>query len=224
MLQQTIDSLGLSLLAIGKGVGILIPLLLAALLLIALGFFFGGVLGRLVHELLKAVKLDLLLERVGLKTALEKLGFKVHGPAFFAELTRWGVIVAFLSTAFSMLGLTGVSAFIGSVFSFIPLVVTAGLILIVTALLADFLKNIVTASAKTTSLGNFQMIGLLTKSVVWVFGVVITLQVIGFPTELFQMVIMGVVFALSLAFGLAFGLGGRDVAGKILENIYNKTK
>ena len=57
---------------------------------------------------------------------------------------------------------------------------------------------------------------------VWAFGIVVAVNQIGIAQTLVNTLFMGLVGALALAAGLAFGLGGRDTAGQIVDNWYRR--
>jgi hypothetical protein len=218
---SSLESLGSSLVGVGLGLLSIIPVLFIAVLIAVIGFFIANVLGKLVFELVKTLKLDTFFTKLGMKDALGKLGVHLDSATFLSQSVKWLVVVSFLITSFNLMGLTQITRFLGSVLGFIPQVITAGVILIITSVAAEFIRKIISSSAKVAEFGASGFAGSIAKGATWVFGIIIVLQVLGLPTSMFQIVITGIVAGLSLAFGLAFGLGGRDVASKILDKTYN---
>lgn len=217
---DTVNSLGSALVAVGQSVLAIIPTVIVALLVLIIGIFVANVLGRLVSELAHALRLDALFTKTGLREAFKKGGISLNAANFVGGFVRWVVILAFLVTTLEILGLTQVTNFLTNILGYVPELISAALIIVVTAVVADFLKNLVAGSTRAASLGGAELSGTVIKSTVWVFGAVVALQELGLPTTLFQIVITGVIAGLALAFGLAFGLGGREVASKILEKKY----
>lgn len=220
MLQDSVISLGDSVTSLGLGFAALLPKIVLAVVLFVVGFVVAGILSKLVAELVRMLKVDKVLGNTGIKSALDRAGVSLNSGVFLGEMIRWFVILAFLVSSLEILGLSRVTYFLSQVLAYIPTFVSAGLIIVVTAVVAEFVKKIITSSAQAASFAGSAPAGKLVKATVWVFGVVMALQVIGVPTQLFNTVITGVVAALSLAFGLAFGLGGRDVAAQILAKTY----
>ena len=54
----------------------------------------------------------------------------------------------------------------------------------------------------------------------WLFAVLVAINQLGIAADLINILFIGFVAALSLAFGLAFGLGGRDVAAQVTQDFY----
>ena len=69
-------------------------------------------------------------------------------------------------------------------------------------------------------LGNPNTLATITRVAIWAFAIVIAANQVGVASTLVNTLFMGTVGALALAFGLAFGLGGRDTAGKIVQGWY----
>jgi hypothetical protein len=59
----------------------------------------------------------------------------------------------------------------------------------------------------------------VTRVAVWGFAIVVAVTQLGIATTLINSLVIGIIGALSLAFGLAFGLGGRDRAARMLDTM-----
>lgn len=199
-----------------------LPELIAALIIIVLGFVIGGILGQAVRKLFKATKLDKALDKAGIDTLTKRAGYNFRPARFAGELVKWFVILAFAIVALNVLGLTAVTQFMSEVLAYLPKVLAAALILFVGLIAANALKSIVEAavrSAKTISSDKAEMLGSVAYYAVVVFAALAALNQMAIAPELIQILFTGIVAAASLAFGLAFGLGGRNTAARYLEGM-----
>ena len=203
-----------------NGVISFVPTLIVAILVILLGWIVAVALAKVVEQVVKSIKLDKVLTSAGLDTVVAKTGFKLDSGAFLGSLVKWFTVVVFLITTFDILGLTQVNNFLsGVVVAYIPQVIAAVLILLIAVVIADALQRTVVASARAADLSAANFLGSITKWSIWIFAVLAALVQLGIGSIFIQTLFTGVVVALSIAFGLAFGLGGRDAAAQAIEKM-----
>src|SRR5439155_869990 len=104
------------------------------------------------------------------------------------------------------------------VLAFIPNLLVAAAILAVFGWLAGFVRNLVTGALQST-MPNANTIGVLAYAATFGFGLIAAATQIGVATALIDILFAGVVAGLALAFGLAFGLGGRDEAAQVWHQL-----
>ncbi|MFC1802300.1 hypothetical protein ACFLY7_02565 [Patescibacteria group bacterium] len=195
-----------------------VPNLVIAVVIFVAGWIFGALLGRVVSQVINSLKVDNALRGAGLDAVLSKAGFRLNSGMFVGMLVKWFVIIAFLIAAFDVLGLTQVNNFLQQVvLLYLPQVIVAVLILLVAALIAEAMQSIVVGSAKAAEIKSAYFLGSVTRWSIWIFAILMALYQLGVATAFVQTLFMGFVASVSLAAGLAFGLGGRDVAAKHLE-------
>jgi len=208
-----------SLLALWGSVAVFLPKLIAALVVFLVGWLIAVLIGKLVWHIIRLVQLDKGLESIGFKKLWERSGFKLNSPFFFYELVKWFFIVVFLMAATDILGLTQVTQFLGTVVAYLPNVFVAALVMLIGALVAKFLEGVVRGSVKAAQLVSANFLGSLTKWAVLIFSLLIALDQLSVAGEIIRIIVMGVVAAGSLALGLAFGLGGRDHADRMIDEL-----
>jgi hypothetical protein len=93
------------------------------------------------------------------------------------------------------------------------------LILIAAGLVADAMKSIVLSSAMSAEIASAGFLATVTKAVIWVFAILVALSQLGIASGFIQTIFTGLVVALSLGLGLAFGLGGQESAGRVIEKL-----
>jgi len=130
-------------------------------------------------------------------------------------LVKWYVRLVFVVMAANAVGLTAVSGIVNQILGFIPNLLVALLIIGVFSWLASTAKDLVKGAVESAGLPNSNALGTLTFVTVLAFGIVAAANQIGVAATLINTLFMGVVGALALAFGLAFGLGGREQAAQI---------
>lgn len=196
-----------------------LPTLLAALIVFIIGWLIAIFLGKVANRIIKTIKLDLLLAKLGFRKALAKAKLKLNSGKFFDELVKWFFIIVFLMTAVDILGLTEVTLFLKTILFYIPNVIIAAIVLLAAVIVANFMQRVVKASADAAGLSSSGAVGSIAKWAIMIFGFVIALTQLGIATTLIQTIVIGLIAMLALAGGLAFGLGGKDWAARILDRI-----
>jgi len=203
-----------------SGVISFVPNLVVALIIFIAGWVVGSLLGRVVSQIIKSLKVDNALKSAGSEELLNKAGFRLDSGKFLGGLVKWFIIIVFLVASFDVLGLDKVNSFLQQVvLLYLPQVIVAVLILLVAALIADAMQSIVKGSAKAAEIKSANFLGNVTKWSIWVFAILMALYQLGVAAAFVQTLFTGFVVALALASGLAFGLGGKESAAKILKKL-----
>ncbi len=213
------DVLAISFRSLWLGVVNFVPSLIMALVIVLVGWGIGALFGRVVSQIIKALRIDEGLRRAGVEDFLNRGGLSLNSGAFLGGLVRWFIIVVFLIGAFEILGLSQVTGFLRDILSYLPQVIVAVLILIAAGLVADAMRSIVLSSAKSAEIRSAGFLGAVTKWVIWVFAILVALSQLGIAAGFIQTIFTGLVVALSLGLGLAFGLGGQEAAGRVIEKV-----
>lgn len=193
-----------------------LPSVLGALLLLAIGWIVAGFVGGLLSKFLRTIRVDDLAERSGIAGFLRRARVNADAAGVIGGLVKWYVRLVFLLLAANAVGLTAVSGIVNQVLAFIPNLLVAILILGVFSWLATTAKNLVTGAVESAGMPNASALGTLTFVAVLAFGIIAAANQIGIAATLINTLFIGVVGALALAFGLAFGLGGREEASRLL--------
>ncbi len=194
-----------------------IPSFLGAVLIFVIGLILAAGLGSLVERVVRMLKVDKALEKVGLGEHVERAGLKLNTGIVLGRVVYWFVVIVFLLAVSDMLGFAALSSFLGAVLLYIPNVVVGVLIMLVTAVVANFLKKTVKSSVMSAKLHSAGFLATLTWWAIVVFGFATALGQIGLDVTILNTVITGIIVMFALAGGIAFGLGGKDAAAKMIE-------
>lgn len=197
-----------------------LPTILAAAVIFVAGWVVGTIISRLITQVVDVLKIDDALKTTGLHDAVKGAGFHLHVGYFLGELAKWFTVVVFLVAALDVLGLQQVNVFLQrAVLDYLPQVIIAVLMIIVAAIVAEVVKNVVAGSARAAGVHSANFAATIAKWAIWIFGISAALAQLGIAEVFIQTLFIGIVFALSLAFGLSFGLGGKEAASRTIENI-----
>lgn len=196
-----------------------IPNLIGAIIVFSIGWVFAVAIGQLVVEILKKIKFNRIFEKGGWKTALEKAEIKVDASAFIGAIFKWVLLIVFLLAAVEILGLEQFAGFLTKVLGYLPNVIVAALIFVVVVIIADILEKIVRAAVEGVKVGYGHLVGAIVKWSLWIFAIMAILYQLKIAPALIQTIITGVVALIVIAGGIAFGLGGKEVAAEILQSL-----
>ncbi|MFA6432856.1 MAG: hypothetical protein WCV82_03560 [Candidatus Paceibacterota bacterium] len=221
LIQNWGDVFTQSLQGVWYGVANFVPSLVIALIIFAIGWVLASLVERLVESIIKALKIDAALRSAGLEEVVKRAGHNLNSGVFLGVLCRWFVIVVFLMASFDVLGLAQVNEFLRQIVSYLPQVIVSVLILMVAAVVANAMQKLVVASAKAGHLHVADLGGRVTKWSIWIFAILTALYNLGVAPGMIQTVLTAVFAGGALAFGLAFGLGGKETAQRIIERTSN---
>lgn len=202
-----------------RGVINFLPNFLIAILVVVVGWIVGAIVGKAIAHIVRVLKVDNIFRGTEVEKTIHRGGFKLDIGMFLGGLVKWFLIIAFLLAALNVLGLAGVNGFLQDVLRYIPNVVAAVLILLIAALVGDVLQKVVRGSAAAAGFRSAGLLGSVTRWSIWIFAILATFYQLGIASAFVQTLFTGVIIALSLAFGLAFGLGGQDAAARYIEKI-----
>ncbi|MFZ2205156.1 MAG: hypothetical protein WAV23_01020 [Minisyncoccia bacterium] len=196
------------------------PRLILAIVFFVIGWVVGNLVAKAFEHVIGALKVDKLLTSVGMDELLRKAGIQLNSGYFLGQIIKWFVIVIFLLPSLNLVGMDYVSAFLKeSVLGFLPRVIVAALILIIATVISDAVSKTVIAGAKTMNLRSANMLGAVTRYAVWAFAFIIALGQLGIAETYMNILFAGIIGMIAVAGALAFGLGGKDAAAKLLSNL-----
>ena len=202
------------------GVVNFIPNFIAAVVIFLVGWLIAVLLGKLVAQVIRMIKLDVALRGAGFDKVVEKGGFTLDSGAFIGALVKWFFIVVSLVASLDILGLKTVTSYLSTVvLNYLPNVIVAALILLVSVVIAEAVKKLVVSSAKAAGSSSAVVLGEIAKWAIWIFAFMAALSQLEILNNFIQPLFIGIIAALSLALGLSFGLGGRDAAARYIEKV-----
>lgn len=196
-----------------------LPQILGAIIVFLIGWAIAVGLERLAIQIIKLLRIDPLLEKLGVGKSLEKAGFKIDVGGWLGFLVKWFLIFVFLMAATDILGWTEVTGFLKSILLYIPNVMVAVVILLVAVWAANVLQRIIQAGVSASNIKAVGLSASITKWSILIFGFLAALVQLKITPSLIQTLVTGLVAMLAIAGGISFGLGGKDLANSFLNKL-----
>lgn len=201
-----------------------IPNLIGAIIIFIIGWFIALGIGRLVTEILSRLKFNQIFETGAWRKALEKAELKVNAAEFIGAIVKWILIIVFLMAAVEILGLAQFAGFLNSVLGYLDNVVVAALIFVVAVVVADILAKVMVATVEGARFEYSHLAGEIIRWAIWIFAILAILHQLGIAPPLIETLFTGLVAILVISVGIAFGLGGKDMAAEILGTIRKRIR
>lgn len=196
-----------------------VPKLVLAIVVFLLGLLLANLLKTAVIRIVQLLKVDELMTRLEVKDAFAKMGIKLDVAAFLGWILKWFVIIFALIASADILDWDQITVFLNQVVNYIPNVLIAVIILLVGVILGNFVDGIVKSALTAAKLENAMFLSNIAKWSIVVFSFMAALVQLGIAQSLIQVLFTGFVAMIALAGGLAFGLGGREHASRVLDRL-----
>jgi len=201
------------------------PRLIIAIVLFIIGWFLGNLIAKAFEQVFTALKIDRLFQSIGAENFFRKAGMTLNSGYFVGQIMKWFVIIIFLLPSLSLVGLDSIGSFLkDDVLMFLPRVIVAAFILIIATVVSNALSRVIVAGAKSMSLTSAHMLGTIAKYAVWTFAFIIALGQLGVAAAYMQILFTGLIAMFAIAGALAFGLGGKDVAARLLAKLGQESR
>ena len=195
------------------------PGLVAALIILILGYLIGFIMGHAVRIILQKIGIDTQVQ----KSKLTKAIGNAHISALVGEITKWYIFVIFLQSAVDVLRLGTLSVILTQFALWLPDVIAAVLIVIFGLLFAQYVDLKIQETSKVKGSNTW---GKVLKWAITLIVIVIALGQIGIEVSLLENIILLIIGAfavgIALAIGLSFGLGSKGEAANIVKKITKK--
>ena len=197
-----------------------LPQLVFAVLVFLIGLLLANVLRTAVIRVVRFLRVDDLMDRLEVKTMFTKAGVQLDVAELLGWMVKWFIIILALIASADALGWTQITEFLTLVVEYIPNVLVAVIILLVGFLLGNFVQDLIKGAVQVADMSSASFLSAIAKWAIIVFSFMMALVQLGIGAALVQTLFTGFVAMVALAGGLAFGLGGREHASKMLDHIH----
>lgn len=197
-----------------------LPSLVAMVAVLVVGYVVAHVLGRVSAALAERLGFQKAAERSGLAESMRDVGIRRTVPAIVGQIVFWLLMCVFLMAAFNILNLPSLTNAMDRLVSYIPKLLAATVIVVIGLLIASFLRGVIATGADRIGLSYAERLATACYYVLALMTFIAAFEQLDLKFALLEQVILMAFGALALGFGLALGLGGRDVVGGILAGYY----
>ncbi len=202
-------------------VAVFFPRLLGALLIFVIGSALANWVRAFFVKILEKVRVASMLKNTPVEHFLKnaELGHRVEDV--IGSIFYWIVMLVIAQTSASVLGLESLTMLLDRVLGYLPSVISAILVLFIGVLLAGLVEGLLKGTLKSVNAKSARALGKVASYMVVTIAIMIAISELGIAKEFIFILFVGFVAMLSLGFGLALGLGGKGLVGKLLENWYS---
>jgi len=201
-----------------------VPMFVGFLVIVLVGWLVAVVLKKVIVKVLIFLKLDTLSGKINLSQILEKGGIRYTLSEIIGIILYWLIIFVAIATAINALGLTSVSAIMDRIILYVPNIIIAIFILILGLFLSSFLSSVVVAMSLNAGISHANILGKIVSTIIIVFSVMISLEQLNIAAAIINAVITIILASIGLAFAIAFGLGSKDVASRVISDLVDSFK
>ncbi len=213
------EAITLSLVSVGQKIMDSFPTLLGAALVLIAGWVMSVTLGRLIEKMVSELGVDRAMKKIGFGGEVSRGGINFSFSGFIGGLFKWFLALVFLMAATDILHLNQITIFLNRIVLYLPNVLVAVVILTAVFLLGNFVYQVVKGSTRAAGVMSATLLATISKWAIIIFGFFAALIQLGVVDSLVNTMFIGLIAMISLAGGLAFGLGGRDEAQLILKKL-----
>jgi len=201
-----------------------LPNIFLGIVIILLGLYISKKIRDLVIHFLNRLRLNQMLSSLGWQEFFNRFNTKLDIPRFFGTITQIYFLLWVVLVVLDMLSLSIVGDIISNIVNYYPNIFISIVIFIVAVFIADFSKKIIVSDFREEKLTYSNFLGNIIASSVWVIAILAILYQLQIAQTLILIAFIGFIALIVLTVGIAFGLGGKEIAKKTLEDIEKKIK
>jgi hypothetical protein len=193
-----------------------VPRFLGFLAVLIIGYFVAKIVASLLSRVLRRLGLDEYLQKGTAGNWISKLTRSPSG--LIGSIAFWLVFIGAISIALDVLGIQALQDFVGAVWAYVPNLIAAFLIFLVAAAIAAGIGTLVSRTMGETTTG--KVVATVVPILIMAVAGFMILDQLRIAETIVTITYASLLGAIALGMALAFGLGGRDVAARVLEGAY----
>src|SRR5215216_4331125 len=197
-----------------------LPKLVGFLLILFIGWIIARVVKGILTKALQKVGLDRALHTGTAGQYVNKVAPDTSPSRLIGTIAFWFLFLGALAFAVSQLGIAALDNFVASIGAYLPNVIAAILIFVIAGAIAAAVGGLVARTMGDTPTG--KVVGSVVPVLVMAIATFMILNQLQIAPEIVTITYAALIGGVFLAMALAFGLGGRDVAGRMLADAYDK--
>ena len=201
-----------------------LPNIFLGVVIILLGLYISNKIRDIVTHFLNKLRLNQLLGSLGWQEFFNRFDAKLDVSRFFGTITQVYFLLWFLLLVLDILSLSIIGNIISGIIGYYPNIFISIIIFIVAVFIADFSKKIIVGDFREEKLTYSNFLGNIFASSVWVVAILAILYQLQIAQTLILITFIGFIALIVLTVSIAFGLGGKEMARKTLEDIEKKIK
>lgn len=196
-----------------------LPRILGALLIFIIGWILAKLIKKAIIKLLKLVRLNVVSDKAGIDRFLKEGGVRLNTIELLGSLFYWIIMLTVILAVLNSLQLTSAKELFNGIILFIPNIIVAIVVFLLGLYAARFISKVISSSLKNMQDATAVVIERITYYSIVVFTVFLVLGQLNIAQGILTSAFALIFGALCLAFGLAFGLGGKDFAADVLKKL-----
>ena len=217
MLRTVADSVRAMFIRVGDA----LPRVGVAVLIFVAGWLIARAVKWTVIKALKAVSFDDLAEKIRVNDFLRRGDIRVQLSELVGISLYWLILLAVLLAVLDLLGMSVAAELLERVLAYVPQVIAGILVLILGLFFATVVSGVVQTAAANAGVGQAKAMGQIARVVVIIFAAAVALEKF-LSSTIIQTTFNTVVMAFAFGAALAFGLGCKDLAGRVVQDFVNK--
>lgn len=200
--------------------------LILAIVVFVVGYLISVGIGKIVSEILKSVRFNKLFDKEGWHHALQRANVDVNPSEFIGAICKWVFVIVSLLVAVDILKLSQFGGVLTQVLNYLPHVVVAALIFVVAVIISDIIEKVIRVGVERMRIGHGYLAASIVRWAIWIFTLFLILEQL-LPNSvliqtLYMAIVWGVVGAVALGTAIAIGLGGKDAAAEVINDMKEK--
>lgn len=203
-----------------NSLALFIPNLLGAIILFLVGLLLARWLKTLIVKLLGGLNVSKLFKDTAVDKFLQKAELTTKVEQVLGQTVRFLTILIFFVASVNLLGLNTVTLVLNSILAYLPNVFAAVFIIALGVIIAGVVERLVKGALGTVDVHISRLLAKLSSYIIVIFTVLAALSQLKIASTFVTTLFTGFVAMMALGFGLAIGLGSKDLVKKLLEDWY----
>ena len=197
-----------------------LPRLIGFLIILVIGYIIARIVKGIVTKLLESIGTDRAMHTGSTGEYVNRVAPGFKPSSAIGTIAFWFLFLGVLAVAVSQLGIGALDNFVAAIGGYLPNVLAAILIFVVAVALSGTIGGLIARAMGDTPTG--KVLGAVVPVLIMAIGTFMVLDQLEIAPVIVTITYGALLGGIFLAMALAFGLGGREVAGQMLSEAYDR--